>query len=72
MLDLGKQKITVKCTCGKAHSAMLQDAINRKIVRCSCGSSLQLKDSKGSVRKGVNDINRAFKDLENTLKRLGK
>lgn len=72
MIDLSKEKIDVKCSCGKVHKASLQDVINRKNIRCICGTTIQLKDSDGSVKKSVHDMNKAFKDLDNTLKRFGK
>jgi hypothetical protein len=72
MFDLSKEKIDVKCDCGRKHVATLQDAINRKVIGCSCGTNIQLNDDKGSVKKGVSDINNAFRDLENTIKRLGR
>lgn len=72
MFDLSKEKIDVKCSCGRKHVATLENAINRKVIRCSCGTNIQLSDNNGSVKKSVSDINKAFKDLENTFKRLGR
>lgn len=72
MFDLGKEKIDVKCDCGRKHIATLHDAINRKIIRCSCGNTIELTDSNNSVKKGVSDINKAFSDLENSFKKLGR
>ncbi|PSL32271.1 hypothetical protein CLV42_104574 [Chitinophaga ginsengisoli] len=72
MFDLGKEKIEIKCECGRKHTVTFRDAINRKLIKCACGSNIQLNDGNGSVRKSVNDTNRAFKDLDDTLKRLGK
>lgn len=53
------------------HTATLNDAIKRKIIKCSCGSNIQLQDGNGSVKKSVTDINKAFKDLDNTFRKLG-
>lgn len=72
MFDLSKEKIDVKCDCGRKHIVTLQDAINRKVIKCSCGTNIQLNDSNGSVKKSVTDINKAFRDLENTFKQLGR
>jgi hypothetical protein len=71
MLDLSKEIITVECDCGRSHSATFQDTINGRIINCSCGANIQLKDD-GSVKKGVNEINKAFKDLENAFKKIGR
>lgn len=72
MLDISKQKVDAKCSCGIRHAATFQDVVNSKTIRCSCGAAIQLKDANGSVKKSVNDINKAFKDLENTFKKLGR
>ncbi len=72
MFDLGKEKIDVKCDCGKKHVATLQDAVNKKIINCVCGVNIQLCDGDGSVKKSVTGINKAFRDLENTFKKLSK
>lgn len=72
MLDLGKEKVPVNCpSCNRRHSATLNDVGCGRIIRCGCGTNIQLKDSGGSVRRGVNDVNKAMKDLENSFKKLG-
>ncbi|WP_281228079.1 hypothetical protein [Flavobacterium aquiphilum] len=72
MFDLGKQKIEVKCNCGRKHSVTLQDVSNRKNIKCGCGITIQLTDSGGSVSKSISDINKSMGNLEKSLKRLGK
>lgn len=72
MLDISKQKVDVTCSCRKKHHATFQDVINRKAIKCSCGATIQLKDGNRSVGKSVSNINKAFKDLESTFKKLGK
>lgn len=72
MFDLGKQKVDVSCSCGRRHSATLNDVSNRRSIRCGCGVTIQLSDSGGSVRKSVSDINRSMSDFERALKRLGR
>lgn len=72
MFDLGKQKIEVKCSCGKKHSTTLQDVSNKKTIKCGCGISIQLQDSNGSVKKSVSTVNKSIGDLQKTLKKLGK
>jgi hypothetical protein len=72
MLDLGKEKVPVNCpSCNRRHSATLNDVGRGRVIRCGCGTNIQLKDSDGSVKRGVNDINRAFKKLDDTFKKLG-
>lgn len=73
MFDLGKEKVTVNCpSCNRKHTATFNDVSRNRTVRCGCGANLKLTDSGGSVKKGVSNINKAFKDLENTFKKLGK
>jgi hypothetical protein len=42
------------------------------MIRCTCGTVIKLNDKNGSVRKSVIDMNKAFSDLENTFKGLGR
>lgn len=69
MFDLSKEKINVKCDCGKSHIVSFNQVANNKVIKCSCGKNIQLKDSKGSVKKGIDKMNNAVKDLENAFKR---
>lgn len=71
MIDINKQKIDVKCSCGKKYTATFQDVINRKNIKCSCGVTIQLKDANSSVKNSVRNINKAMKDFENVFKKLG-
>jgi hypothetical protein len=71
MLDLNKEKITIECHCGRSHSATLQDTINGKIISCHCGAKIRLQND-GSLEKGVNEINKAFRDLGNIFKKIGR
>jgi hypothetical protein len=71
MIDLSKEEIEISCDCGAVHKATLQDVINTKTIRCRCGSSIKLNDKDGSVHKSVNDMNKTFKELEDTFKSLG-
>lgn len=70
MFDIGKEKIELKCECGKKHNATLKDVTNRKKITCSCGITIQLSDSGGSVKKSVTNINKSVSDLAKTLKKL--
>jgi len=72
MFNIGNEKISVSCTCGKKHSVMLQDAAKKKIIRCFCGINIQLNDNKDSVKNGISDINKALNDLDRAFKSLGK
>lgn len=72
MFDIGNQKVDVSCSCGRRHSATLKDVSNGKNIRCGCGITIQLKDSGGSVKKSVTNINKSMGDFERALKKLGR
>ncbi|WP_407692702.1 MJ0042-type zinc finger domain-containing protein [Reichenbachiella carrageenanivorans] len=74
MIDIGKQKIDMKCpNCRRSIKISLDQVSRQQIVRCnSCSQDIQLQDSRGSAKKGVREMNKAFKDLERTLKSFGK
>jgi hypothetical protein len=50
----------------------LKQVANEETVKCTCGQGIQLKDNNHSSRKAIQDINKSFKDLENTFKNLGR
>lgn len=68
MFDIGKQKVEVKCDCGRKHYPTLQDVSNRKTINCGCGTPIQLQDSNGSVKRNVSKINKSVSDLDKCLK----
>ena len=74
MIDIGKQKIDIDCpNCRRKIQINLDQVARQQIVKCnSCSQDIQLQDSNGSAKKGVRDMNKAFKDLERTLKSFGK
>ncbi len=73
MLDISKRKIDISCeNCNRNIRISLQQVANEEVITCGCGTRIQLQDSKGSAKKGIRDINKAFKNLENTLKSFGK
>lgn len=73
MIDISKQ--TVKLDCPKCKRSMLvtiKQVADEALIKCNCGQEIQLKDSNGTNKKAIKDINKSFKDLENTLKKFGK
>ena len=73
MLDISKHKIDFPCpSCKRKLKASLQQIANQSSVKCpSCSETIQLKDKGGSAKRGLNDMNKAFKSLENTIKKIG-
>ena len=73
MIDISKQSVKIDCPeCKRSISVTLKQAADEALVKCSCGQEIQLHDSNGTNKKAIKDINKSFKDLENTFKKLGK
>ena len=74
MIDIGKHKIDIKCpNCNGSIKINLGQVSRQQVVKCnSCYQNVQIQDSNGSARKGIRDMNKAFKDLEKTFKSFGK
>jgi hypothetical protein len=72
MIDFYKQTIQVKCKRGRIHNAMLEDVVNRRIIRCSCGLNTQLDDGNGSVKRGVSKLSKSLKQLEGNLRKFAR
>jgi len=73
MMDINKQTVNLTCPeCKRSISVSLKQVADEVLVKCSCGQGIQLKDSNGTNRKGIRDVNKSFKDLENAFKKLGR
>lgn len=72
-MDIGKQTVKVDCpACKRSITVTLLQVAGETLVKCSCGQKIQLKDSKGTNQKAINDINKSLKDFENTLKKFSR
>lgn len=74
MFNISQQKIDFSCReCGSKNEATLKQVENQEIIKCSgCRKDIALTDKDGSVKRAIADINKAAKDLENTIKKFGK
>jgi len=73
MIDISKQTVKVDCPqCKRSITVTLKQVADEVSVKCSCGQGIQLKDSNGTNRKAIQNINKSFKDLENTFKKFGR
>ena len=73
MIDISKQTVNVNCPeCNRSISVSLKQVADEALVKCTCGQGIQLKDSNGTNRKAIHDINKSFKDLKNTFKKSGR
>ncbi|WP_439516265.1 hypothetical protein [Sediminibacterium sp.] len=68
MFDFSNEKVDIKCDCGKKHFVTLKQVVNRSLVKCSCGVSIQLEDEGGSVKRSVKELNAAMEKLDDSLK----
>ena len=68
MVDILAQTVDIECPqCRVKVSARLRDIEQGRTVRCSRGHEIRLKDE----GRGLAKIDRAFKDLERSVKRVG-
>jgi transcription elongation factor Elf1 len=73
MIDISKQAVKIDCPeCNRLISVTLKQVANEVLIKCSCGQEVQLKDSNGTNKKAIKDVNKSFKDLERTLKIFGR
>jgi predicted RNA-binding protein Jag len=73
MIDISKLSVNMNCPeCKRSITVSLKQVADEVLVKCNCGQEIQLKDSNGTNRKAIHDINKSFKDLENTFKNFGK
>lgn len=73
MIDFSKQSVKIDCPeCKRSVSVTIKQVADKALVKCSCGQGIQLQDSNGTNKKAIRDINKSFKDLENTFKKLGR
>lgn len=74
MIDISIQKIKSKCpSCDYPFTVTLDQVAAEKIIKCKgCLKDIQFKDSRGSTKKGIKDINKSFKDLEKAFKKFGR
>ena len=50
----------------------LKQVADEVTVECNCGQGIKLTDNNGSAKKSIRDLNKSFKDLENTFKNFGR
>jgi hypothetical protein len=73
MIDISKQSVKIDCPeCKRSISVTIKLVADEALVKCTCGKGIQLQDSNGTNKKAIKDINKSFKDLENTFKKLGR
>ncbi|MBL7885072.1 MAG: hypothetical protein JNL69_13445 [Bacteroidia bacterium] len=73
MIDISKQSVKLDCPeCKRSMSVTIKQVADEALIKCNCGQEIQLKDSNGTNKKAIRDINKSFKDLENTFKKLGR
>lgn len=73
MIDISKQSVKINCPeCKRSISVTIKQVADEALVKCTCGNEIQLKDSNGTNKKAIRDINKSFKDLTNTFKKFGR
>jgi len=73
MFDLSIRTISFKCQkCGQSHMVQVSDVTEGRTISCSCGTKTKLVDHRGSLAKGVRDLNSRFKMVQDTIKRINR
>ena len=73
MMNISNQTVELNChECKREITVTLKQVANEATIKCNCGQEIQLKDSNGTNKKAIKDVNKSFKDLENTIKKLGR
>ncbi len=74
MFDFNFQWIDFNCSkCKYQIHTQIIDVKNECIVYChNCKTSIKLKDESASSHKSIKNINKAFNELNKTLKNFGK
>ena len=68
-MDISKQKIKIDCSsCKSTNEVTLKQVADESTISCKCGQTIKLNDKDGSAKKAINDLNKAFDDLDNSLK----
>ncbi len=73
MINLNYLWVGIECPkCKYIDEIQLVDAKSEKLVFChNCKINIQLLDNEGSVHSGIENINKAFKDIEDLFKNFG-
>jgi hypothetical protein len=57
-MDIGGAKSSFACpNCKRNVIITLNDIANKKIIKCSCGAKIDIKDKNNSLRKGIENFN---------------
>lgn len=72
MIDISREKVDLNCPeCNSGIKVTLRQVSSQSTVSCHrCGIDIRLNDHNGSARKTIQDINKAFNDLDKAFKRF--
>jgi len=72
MYDLSRQEINITCDCSRKIRVTMGQVSSQATVSCSCGKKIKLVDKGRATARGIREVNRGVRDLEGTLKKIGK
>lgn len=73
MYDISKQSVKIECpNCKNSIPVTLNQIAEQVLVKCICGQEIQLQDSNGTNKKAIDEVNKSFKDLEKSIRKLSK
>jgi hypothetical protein len=68
MVDLLNQIIELKCKCDRTITVTFQQVANEENIQCVCGTTINLKDTDGSVKRAIYETEK----LGNLLRNMSK
>ena len=74
MFNISQQTIDIECLkCDTKNTVTLKQVKDQETIKCtSCKKNITLIDKDNSTKKSIRDINKAFKSIENTIRKIGK
>jgi transcription elongation factor Elf1 len=72
--DLGNVKISFQCPeCKFSNSVTLNQVQRGETIICSgCHNNIKLVDKDASTKRGIEDVNQSFADLDDTIKKFNR
>jgi hypothetical protein len=70
-LDLNREKIDIGCDCGATVASTIAEVRRSPRLACpKCGATIQVDGS--DVDRGVRNLDRAFDEMDRTIRRIGQ
>lgn len=73
MIDISTTKVDVPCPkCKSKNSLTLNQIQQQQTIICSgCKTKITLVDKSSSTKKAIQNVNKSFRELSDTIKKFG-